>query len=385
MADFLERFTAIDRDLLRLAIASVSAAEVERCLARPETIAHNPSALPILLSPAAREFLEPMAQLSAALTRKKFGANIGLYAPLYVSNLCANDCDYCGFSMSNKIRRKTLSQAELDAEIAILKQRGFDSVLLVSGEHETKVGLDYFAKALLRLKQDFSYLAIEVQPLAETGYRRLVDEGLDAVMVYQETYQPATYDRHHLRGNKKDFGFRLNTPDRAARAGVDKIGLGVLLGLDDWRLDSALMGLHLDYLQQKYWRSRFSVSLPRLRPCVGGVTPAVTLDDAGLVQLICAMRLFSPALELSLSTRESASLRDNLLPLGITHVSAASSTEPGGYSNPKLQLDQFQISDERTVPEVVSAIRAQGMQPVWKDWDASWLAGASFAETHQGA
>ncbi|GAB1104857.1 MAG: 2-iminoacetate synthase ThiH [Shewanella algae] len=352
MADFLERFTAIDRDLLRLAIASVSAAEVERCLARPETIAHNPSALPILLSPAAREFLEPMAQLSAALTRKKFGANIGLYAPLYVSNLCANDCDYCGFSMSNKIRRKTLSQAELDAEIAILKQRGFDSVLLVSGEHETKVGLDYFAQALLRLKQDFSYLAIEVQPLAEAGYRRLVDEGLDAVMVYQETYQPATYDRHHLRGNKKDFGFRLNTPDRAARAGVDKIGLGVLLGLDDWRLDSALMGLHLDHLQQKYWRS---------------------------------MRLFSPALELSLSTRESASLRDNLLPLGITHVSAASSTEPGGYSNPKLQLDQFQISDERTVPEVVSAIRAQGMQPVWKDWDASWLTGASFAVTHQGA
>ncbi|MFQ6371039.1 2-iminoacetate synthase ThiH [Shewanella sp. YIC-542] len=369
---FSDAFASIDRDRLRLQLGSATRDDAEFWLAQPERIIGNLDALSALLSPAATTLLEPMAQASAALTRERFGANLGLYAPLYLSNLCANDCDYCGFSMSNKIRRKLLNDDEIEAEMAILKSRGFDSILLVAGEHETKAGQAFFERVFPLVKRRFNYLSLEVQPLSESGYAALVTKGLDAVLVYQETYQPTTYAQHHLRGNKQDFRYRLDTPDRAANAGVDKIGLGVLLGLDEWRLDALLMAHHLDYLQRRYWRSRYSVSLPRLRPCVGGIVPVSLVTDAALVQLVCAMRLFSPALELSLSTRESPAFRDSLLPLGITHISAASSTEPGGYANPDSALDQFEINDARSVPEVVAAIRSAGFQPVWKDWEGAW-------------
>ncbi|MGR6502431.1 2-iminoacetate synthase ThiH [Shewanella sp. Koi 1] len=369
---FVDQFARIERDKLLLALYSCTAVEVERALMQPEG---NLQSLLALLSPAAEPYIEEMAQRSAALTRQRFGANIGLYLPLYLSNLCANECDYCGFSMSNKLKRKVLNEQEIAAEMAIIKSRGFDSILLVSGEHETKVGMDYFKRVLPIVKQQFSYLAMEVQPLEEIDYRQLVELGLDAVMVYQETYQAATYAKHHTRGNKQDFAYRLATPDRVASAGVDKIGLGVLLGLDDWRLDALLMGHHLDYLERHYWRTRFSISLPRLRPCTGGIAPKVHLTDLGLVQLICAFRLFNQQLDISLSTREAPSLRDNLLPLGITQMSAGSSTQPGGYQAPESQLDQFEISDERTVEQVMAQMRLRGFNPVFKDWESAWIAG----------
>ncbi|NMH63807.1 2-iminoacetate synthase ThiH [Shewanella salipaludis] len=368
---FVEHFGALPRDKLALEIYSTTAAEVERALQRP---AGCLTALRALLSPAAAPYIEQMAQQSLALTRQRFGANVGLYLPLYLSNLCANECDYCGFSMSNKLKRKTLDDMELAAEMDIIKARGFDSILLVSGEHETKVGIDYFKSVLPQVKRRFSQVALEVQPLGEAEYAQLVALGLDAVMVYQETYRPSTYAQHHTRGKKRDFGFRLDTPDRAARAGVDKIGLGVLLGLDDWRLDALLMGHHLSYLEQRYWRSRYSISLPRLRPCTGGIAPKVVLSDLGLVQLICAFRLFNPQLDISLSTRETPALRDNLMPLGITQMSAGSSTQPGGYQHPDSQLDQFEISDERSVDEVAARLRQKGLNPVWKDWEQAWTA-----------
>ncbi|MEL4281786.1 2-iminoacetate synthase ThiH [Shewanella mangrovisoli] len=367
---FVDQFARIERDKLLLALYSCTAVEVERALMQPEG---NLESLLALLSPAAEPYIEEMAQRSAALTRQRFGANIGLYLPLYLSNLCANECDYCGFSMSNKLKRKVLNEQELAAEMAIIKSRGFDSILLVSGEHETKVGMDYFKRVLPIVKQQFSYLAMEVQPLEEIDYRQLVELGLDAVMVYQETYQAATYAKHHTRGNKQDFAYRLATPDRVASAGVDKIGLGVLLGLDDWRLDALLMGHHLEYLERHYWRTRFSISLPRLRPCTGGITPKVHLTDLGLVQMICAFRLFNQQLDISLSTREAPSLRDNLLPLGITQMSAGSSTQPGGYQAPESQLDQFEISDERTVEQVMTQMRLRGFNPVFKDWESAWI------------
>ncbi|WP_228290920.1 2-iminoacetate synthase ThiH [Shewanella cyperi] len=368
---FSSHFDALDTDRLRLGIYSATEADVERALRQPERL----ESLMALLSPAAGPYLETMAQLSVAATRKRFGANIGLYLPLYLSNLCANECDYCGFTMGNRIKRKTLNDEELAREMAIIKGRGFDSVLLVSGEHETKVGMDYFRRILPSVKQQFSHLAMEVQPLAEGEYRELVSLGLDAVMVYQETYQRRTYAAHHTRGRKSDFNWRLDTPDRLARAGVDKIGLGVLLGLDDWRLDALVMGHHLHYLERRHWRSRYSISLPRLRPCVGGVPPKVELSDRGLVQLICAFRLFSESLDISLSTRESPELRDNLFSLGVTQVSAGSATSPGGYAAPQSQLDQFEISDERTVDLVVAELQLRGLNPVFKDWERSWIAG----------
>lgn len=369
---FINEFAGISRDKLRLDLYSTTAVDVERALSQPEG---NLRSLLALLSPAAEPYIEMMAQQAAALTRQRFGANLGMYLPLYLSNLCANECDYCGFSMSNKLKRKTLNEQELAAEMAIIKARGFDSILLVSGEHETKVGIDYFKKILPLVKQQFSYVAMEVQPMSEDDYRQLVDLGLDAVMIYQETYLPDTYAKHHTRGKKQDFAYRLETPDRVAAAGVDKIGLGVLLGLDDWRLDALLMGHHLAYLERRYWRTRFSISLPRLRPCTGGITPKVLLSDVGLVQLICAFRLFNQQLEISLSTREAPALRDNLLPLGITQISAGSSTQPGGYQAPDSQLDQFEISDDRSLAEVVAQMQRRGFNPVFKDWESAWVVG----------
>lgn len=366
---FADVFAGLAIDDLRLKLYGTTASDVERALADAQG---NLKALLALLSPAARPYLELMAQKSAELTRQRFGANIGLYLPLYLSNLCANDCDYCGFSMSNKIKRKVLSTSELEQEMDIIKLRGFDSILLVSGEHETKVGLDYFLQMLPLVKDKFSYLAMEVQPLETDEYRLLVESGLDAVMLYQETYNPTCYKQHHIRGKKRDFEYRLNSPDRLAKAGVEKIGLGVLLGLDDWRMDALLMGHHLDYMEKTYWRSRYSISLPRLRPCTGGVTPKTLIDDAGLVQMICAFRLFNPQLEISLSTRETPQLRDNLLALGVTNISAGSSTEPGGYSTPNSQLDQFSLGDERSVEELVKIMQSQSLMPVWKDWQSQW-------------
>ncbi|MCL1049000.1 2-iminoacetate synthase ThiH [Shewanella abyssi] len=366
---FVDEFKKLSRSALQMCLYSTTKQDVERALQSP---AGDLNSLLALLSPAAEDYIEEMAQRSVALTRQRFGASLGMYIPLYLSNLCANECDYCGFTMSNKLKRKTLSEAELLKEMSIIKQMGYDAILLVSGEHETKVGLAYFKQMLPLVKQQFSHVAIEVQPLDKSDYESLIEDGLDAVMVYQETYNPVTYAKHHTRGKKKDFSYRLESPERVAEAGVDKIGLGVLLGLDDWRLDALLMGHHLAYLEKHYWRSRYSISLPRLRPCTGGITPKVELTDKGLVQMICAFRLFNQQLEISLSTRETPALRDNLFALGVTNVSAGSSTQPGGYDEPNSQLDQFEISDERSPQQVAAAMSARGLNPVWKDWETGW-------------
>ncbi|QQX78420.1 2-iminoacetate synthase ThiH [Shewanella sp. KX20019] len=366
---FVDEFKKLSRSELKMSLYSTTNKEVERALLNP---AGDLNSLLALLSPAAENYIEEMAQCSVALTRQRFGASLGMYIPLYLSNLCANECDYCGFTMSNKLKRKTLSEAELLKEISIIKQMGYDAILLVSGEHESKVGLPYFKQMLPLVKQHFSHVAIEVQPLDKGDYESLIEDGLDAVMLYQETYNPVTYAEHHTRGKKKDFSYRLESPERVAQAGVDKIGLGVLLGLDDWRLDALLMGHHLAYLEKHYWRSRYSISLPRLRPCTGGISPKVELTDKGLVQMICAFRLFNQQLEISLSTRETPALRDNLFALGVTNVSAGSSTQPGGYDEPNSQLDQFEISDERSPQQVVAAMSARGLNPVWKDWEMGW-------------
>ncbi|WP_299810225.1 2-iminoacetate synthase ThiH [uncultured Shewanella sp.] len=366
---FVDVFKKLSRSELKLRLYSSTAADVEHALQRPSG---DVDSLLALLSPAAEPYLEQMAQQAVALTRQRFGASIGMYIPLYLSNLCANECDYCGFTMSNKIKRKTLTESEIKNEMGLIKAMGYDSILLVSGEHESKVGVPYFKQILPLVTKQFSHVAMEVQPLEASDYTELVAEGLDAVMLYQETYNPVTYSDHHTRGKKKDFAYRLESPDRVARAGVDKIGLGVLLGLDDWRLDALLMGHHLDYMEKTYWRSRYSISLPRLRPCTGGVTPKVELTDKGLVQMICAFRLFNQQLEISLSTRETPKLRDNLFGLGVTHVSAGSSTQPGGYVEPNTELDQFEISDERTPQVVAKAMLERGLNPVWKDWESGW-------------
>lgn len=366
---FVEHFKQLNWDDVSISINSKTAADVERALSKPRRDLEDFKAL---VSPAAESYLEQMAQQSFALTRQRFGNTMSLYIPLYLSNLCANACTYCGFSMENRIKRRTLNQQEIDAEITAIKQMKFDSVLLVTGEHETKVGMNYFRTVLPQIKQHFNYLAMEVQPLKQDEYAELKSLGLDAVMVYQETYHPSTYAQHHLRGNKMDFEFRLETPDRLAKAGIDKIGIGALIGLEDWRTDCFFTAAHLEYLERTYWQTRYSISFPRLRPCAGALQPKSVMSDKQLVQLICAYRLLNPEVELSLSTRESPEFRDNVLPLGITSMSAASKTQPGGYANDADELEQFQISDQRSASCVEFMIRSNGFDPVWRDWHSAY-------------
>ena len=344
--------------------------DVEEALHRPHRSLEDFKAL---VSPAALPYLEPMAQRSHQLTTQRFGKVIQMYVPLYLSNECQNICTYCGFSWENKIARKTLTDQELAAEVACIKQMGYDHVLLVSGEAHQRVGVEYFINALKNVGPHFSNIAMEVQPLDQEEYERLIPHGLHTVLVYQETYHQEDYKKHHPRGKKSNFFYRLDTPDRLGRAGIHKIGLGPLLGLDDWRTDCFFTALHLSYLEKTYWQTRYSISFPRLRPFSGGLEPKVAMNDRELVQLICAYRLFNQEVELSLSTRESEKFRNHVLKLGITSISAGSKTNPGGYAVAPDSLEQFEISDERTPAQIAAVIRAQGYEPVWKDWDSKFV------------
>ncbi|MFP1744376.1 2-iminoacetate synthase ThiH [Lonsdalea quercina] len=364
---FYRRWQTLDWDDLRFRLNGKTSADVERAL---NAVRPDRDDFMALISPAAAGYLEPLAQRAQHLTRQRFGNTVGFYVPLYLSNLCANDCTYCGFSMSNRIKRKILHDDEIQQECRAIRQLGFDQLLLVAGEHQGKVGMDYFRRVLPQIRPHFSALMMEVQPLATEDYAELKALGLDGVMVYQETYHAPTYARHHLRGRKQDFAWRLGTPDRLGAAGIDKIGLGALIGLSDsWRVDCYMVAEHLLDLQQRHWQSRFSLSFPRLRPCAGGIEPASLMDEAQLMQTICAFRLLAPDVELSLSTRESPFFRDHMVPIAINSVSAFSKTQPGGYADNHPELEQFAPHDARRPEAVADAMTRAGLQPVWKDWD----------------
>jgi len=324
-----------------------------------------------LISPAADSYLEDIANISKQTTQRRFGKTIQMYIPLYLSNECQNICTYCGFSYNNNILRKTLSEKEIIKEIMVIKEYGYDHILLVTGEANNTVGVDYLKNVLNLIKPYFSNISIEVQPLSHESYEDLSQLGLNSVMVYQETYNKERYQTYHPKGKKSNFNYRLNTPDRIGKAKIHKIGLGVLLGLEDWRTDSFFTALHLKYLEKTYWKTKYSVSFPRLRPAKGAIKPNVNITDREMVQLICSYRLFNEDLELSLSTRESEEFRNHLIGLGITSISAGSKTNPGGYANDSTSLKQFEISDERLPSEFAEIVRKKGYEPVWKDWDSS--------------
>lgn len=265
-----------------------------------------------LISPAAKPFLEFMASESMRITQQRFGNTIQMYTPMYLSNECQNICTYCGFSLTNKIPRKTLTDEEILKEVTYLKEKGYDHILLVTGEANTTVGVPYLKNAIRLIRPYFSNISIEVQPLEIADYKELISEGLYAVLVYQETYNEACYKTHHPKGKKSNFQYRLLTPDRLGQAGIHKIGLGALFGLEDWRTDSFYTALHLKYLQKKYWKTRYSVSFPRLRPHTGGIEPRVVMKDSDMAQLIFAYRLLDEDLELSLSTREHINFRNHI-------------------------------------------------------------------------
>ncbi|GAA4137709.1 2-iminoacetate synthase ThiH [Sphingobacterium kyonggiense] len=359
-------FEQEDWDTLKASIYHKTSDDVHRVLRKSKKDIHD---FATLLSPAAEPFLEEMARQSMVLTQQRFGKTIQLYAPLYLSNECQNICTYCGFSMDNKIKRKTLSDSELLLEAFALKSMGINHVLLVSGEANKIVDTAYFLNAIDLLKPHFAQISIEVQPLDLTDYQLLQLAGVHAVLVYQETYHQEVYKEYHPKGKKSNFNYRLETPDRIGQAGIHKMGLGVLLGLEDWRVDSLLNAKHIDYLQKKYWQSRYSVSFPRLRPAEGIIEPKFIMEDKHLLQLICAYRIWNPDLEISLSTRESERFRNHVVPLGVSTMSAASKTNPGGYVVDPQSLEQFEISDERSMEAIRDMIKGHGYDPVMKDWD----------------
>lgn len=373
---------------------NASVAAVRRTLSKREL---SWADFAILLSPAAAECLEELCRRSQSLTQQRFGRVIRLFAPLYVSNECINNCKYCGFSRDNPILRVTLSLKEVLREARALKAQGFRNLLLVAGEHPKFISNQYLVECIALLHDEIPSLSLELGPMETHEYRPMVQAGAEGLVVYQETYDRATYAEMHTAGPKRDFDWRLETPERAYTAGFRRLGIGALFGLSDWQHEALCLAAHATYLSRTCWKAQLTISLPRLRPCAGEFQPRTQFTDRQLVQLICAFRLFLPDAGLVLSTREPASLRDGLIPLGITMLSAGSHTEPGGYTGAGSQnvhrtergrlvpvserMDseqtearatrQFQIADERSVPEVAEKIRQLGYEPVWKDWDAA--------------
>jgi 2-iminoacetate synthase len=357
-----------------------------------------------LISPAAGESLELLCRQSQSLTRQRFGRVIRLFAPLYLSNECINNCRYCGFSRDNAILRVTLSVEEVAREARALGEKGFRNLLLVAGEHPKFVSNGYLTDCVRALRAEVPGISLEVGPMETDEYRPIVQAGAEGLVVYQETYERGIYAEMHTAGPKRDFNWRLDTPERAYAAGFRRLGIGALYGLADWRREALAVAAHAEYLLRHCWKGQLTISLPRLRPCAGEFEPLTHMTDRELVQLVCAFRLFLPDAGLVLSTREPAKLRDGLIPLGVTLISAGSHTEPGGYTGAgkdKIHhtergrivelaagssewaarenhatnaTGQFDIADERSAEQMAELIRRLGYEPVWKDWDAALTA-----------
>jgi len=320
-----------------------------------------------LLSPAAENYLEAMAQKAHQLTLQNFGKTILLFTPMYLSNYCINQCAYCGFNAKNKLPRKKLTLEEVEKEAQIIAATGLKHILVVTGEAPKKASLDYLKSCLTILKEYFTCIGIEIYPLSRDEYQELIVAGVDGLTIYQETYNEEIYDEIHLRGPKKNYSFRLDAPERACQAGIRSVNIGALLGLAPWRQEVFFTGLHANYLQNKYLDTEISLSPPRIRPHLGAFQPKDIISDQNIVQAILAFRLFLPRAGITLSTREGTALRDNLLPLGITKMSAGSTTAVGGHSQGE-DGEQFAISDERNVQEMVENIFRRGYQPILQDW-----------------
>ncbi len=346
-------------------IAILGENEIESCKPGLQSFAK-------LISKEAAPYLEIMAARAQTITKQRFGNVMRLYAPIYVSNECSNECLYCGFRKSNEFERTTLVNNEIIKEANILISKGMRHILLVAGEHAKNSSPARIAKIARLLAGKVPSLSVEVAPFTCEEYETIVSSGVEGLTIYQETYDEDLYKDLHPKGKKKDYQWRLETPERGAEAGMRRINLGILLGLaDDWRKDSVCCAMHIEYLMKYYWRSNFAVSVPRLCPCEGAFTPNVILSDREIAQLIFAYRIAFPDLGISLSTREPIELRDGLVGLGVTNLSAESSTEPGGYSDPQKGISgkQFIPHDNRTVKEIEEMLINKGIEPVWKDWE----------------
>ena len=369
---FSDELLNIDWDETTERIAAKSDADVRRALGRERCDVDDFMAL---ISPAALPYLETMARLSKRYTEERFGRTMSMFIPLYITNSCSNSCVYCGFHRSNPMRRTILTIEQIEDEYRAIKRLApFENILLVTGENPAKAGVPYLARAIDVAKKYFSNIKIEVMPLSSEEYRLLAEHGLNGVICFQETYNRRNYKVYHPAGKKSDFVWRVDGFDRMGMAGVHSIGMGALLGLErEWRTDVTMMAYHLRYLQRHYWRTRYSVNFPRMRPAQNeGFQPNCFVSDRELAQVTFAMRIFDHDVDISYSTREPQYIRDNMCTLGVTTMSAESKVNPGGYHTYPEALEQFTVSDDRTAAQINLRLKELGREPVWKDWDASF-------------
>lgn len=373
---FAAEFGKMDAAMIRKSIAAGSRAGVMKALCR-ETVGFADFLQ--LLSPAAGDCLDIMAARAAEITKKHFGRNISIYMPLYLSSECGNDCAYCGFNRKSGLLRRTLTIEEIEKEVNFIAGQGIRSVLLLTGDSPLAAPVSYIASAVSEARKKIPQVSLEVYPMDTKDYLVLVGAGASGLTVYQETYDREAYGAVHGTGPKKDFIYRLETPDRALSAGFRKAGIGALLGLNDWRMEAAHLGGHAAYLMKKYWKAEVSVSFPRLRGSGTGFKPVAPVSDRELVQMMLAVRIYAERAGITLSTREPAAFRDNMLGLGVTHLSAGSKTNPGGYSlfTELSGEGQFEIEDMRGVKETADAVKSRGFYPVFKDWDENFT-GATY-------
>ncbi|MBQ7984103.1 MAG: 2-iminoacetate synthase ThiH [Bacteroidales bacterium] len=322
-----------------------------------------------LISPAAEKYLEQMAVMSRRITQKRFGKVMQFYIPMYLSNECSNHCIYCGFNHNNDIARKTLNDEEILDEIKVIKSMGYGNVLLLTGEFPRLVGADYIEHAIKLCREHFSAVNLEVYPMKTEEYKRMAAAGCNSVYIYQETFNEKRYKVYHPKGMKSNYRWRLGTPERIAQAGMHRVGMGALIGLEEWRTEMVYLAMHLRFMTKNYWQTKYSLSFPRMRPAAGGYQPNFLMSEKQFAQALWAFRIFDNDIEISMSTRETPNMRNHFITLGVTSVSAGSHTDPGGYAHPDTELEQFHINDDRDVKAMEAMVRRQGYDVIYKDWD----------------
>lgn len=355
----------LDYEKLKKSIYTKTRIDVENALEKRVLNSENFEAL---LSPAADEYIEAMAGRSQRESLKHFGKAIVLYTPMYLANYCVNKCLYCGFNHSNTIERRKLTMEEIKKEAKKIADTGLRHILILTGECRKEASVDYIANATEALKDYFDSISIEVYPLEEMEYQQVIASGVDGLTLYQEVYHPETYKKVHVAGPKANYKNRIEAVEKACRAGIRSVNIGALLGLGDWRVETYITGVHLHYLSQKYPDIEYGVSIPRIKPHTGKFKDIINVSDRDIVHSLLAYRSFLPYTGLNLSTREEPNFRENLIPLGVTRMSAGVSTSVGGHTAKEKSEKQFKISDERSVAEIKEVILNKGYQPIFKDW-----------------
>jgi len=353
-----------------------TAADIERAIGADTP---NEKTMAALLSPLAAEYLEPMAQRAQAITRRHFGRTISLYTPLYLSNFCNGGCLYCGIAGDRRAKRAVLDEAQLRHEMEAIKSMHLEELVLLTGERMPEADVPYLKECIEICAEYIHNVNIEVFPMSEPEYRELAEAGCTGVTLYQETYDQVVYEKMHRWGDKRDYFSRLNAPDRALKGGLRTVGIGALLGLADPKFDILCVYRHAKYLLKNYWQAGVSISFPRIKPQLGGFQADFPVDEKMLAQYIFALRICLPETPLVLSTREPQRVRDGMAGLGISKMSVASKTTVGGYSDDSEEsTEQFEISDERNIPDFCKMLRSKGLEPVFKNWDSTYREPASY-------